>query len=174
MLDYLGEHSMIRDESRVEVYARDINEEKTLALFLHGRMYGCDFKGNSKMKDALYLAPYFGQSIANKHPGITEGMSYVARIEHLEIAASDADVVSAIQKRRGAQWLKKNKRLIEPVLADWPWTNVKRYFFFLGEPRLVFNPSVKKNFIQDGKGFLSRHFYTFDELFLAWGGNKVY
>jgi len=39
----------------------------------------------------------------------------------------------------------------------------------LGAPRLVFNPPVKKGNLQKGTGWLSRRFFSFDELFAAWG-----
>jgi hypothetical protein len=41
----------------------------------------------------------------------------------------------------------------------------------LGEPRLVFNPSIRKERLQKGKGWLSRRFFSFDELFAARGMN---
>jgi hypothetical protein len=55
LITYLKEHKMIKRDDIVEIYAREINEEKTLALFLHGRLYGCDFKRNSSITEANYL-----------------------------------------------------------------------------------------------------------------------
>ena len=41
LLSYLEEHSMIKTNESVEIYAREINEEETLALFLKAQMYVC-------------------------------------------------------------------------------------------------------------------------------------
>jgi hypothetical protein len=171
---YLKEHKMIKRDDMVEIYAREINEEKTLALFLHGRLYGCDFKRNSSIGKANYFAPHFGQNIANLHPGISVGISYVAQIESIEIVESIKDVKNIIRKNRGQAWLKKNMYLVQPILSSWPWKNVKRNFLFLGEPRLVFNPAVKKELLQKGKGWLGKQYLTFDELFKAWSGKSLY
>jgi len=174
LITYLKEHKMIKRDDIVEIYAREINEEKTLTLFLHGRLYGCDFKRNSSITEANYFAPHFGQNIANLHPGISVGISYVAQIEGIEIAESIIDVKNIIQKVRGKAWLKKNKYLLQPIFDSWSWKGIKRNFLFLGEPRLVFNPAVKKELLQKGKGWLSKQYLTFDELFKAWSGESLY
>jgi hypothetical protein len=174
LITYLKEHKMIKRDDIIEIYAREINEEKTLALFLHGRLYGCDYERGSKLTEANYFAPHFGQSIANSHPGISTGISYVAKIESIEIAESVEDVKSVIRKNRGKAWLKKNLDIVQPILDGWSWKNVRRNFLFLGEPRLVFNPAVKKEQLQKGKGWLSKRYLTFDELFKAWSGRSLY
>ena len=166
---------MIKRDEVKEIYAREINEEKTLALFLHGRLYGCDYERGSKLTEANYFAPHFGQNIANLHPGISVGISYVARIETIEIVESIKDVKNIIQKNRGKVWLKKNIYLMQPIFDSWPWGNNKRrYFLFLGEPRLVFNPPVRKELLLKGKGWLAKKYFTFDELFKAWSGKRLY
>ena len=42
----------------------------TLALFLQALTYGCDFEQESRLTEAVYLAPHFGQPIARNHPGV--------------------------------------------------------------------------------------------------------
>jgi hypothetical protein len=65
--------------------------------------------------------------------------------------------------------------LVQPIFHDWSWEkNYRRNFLFLGEPRLVFNPAVKKEQLQKGKGWLSKRYLTFDELFRAWSGKNLY
>ena len=39
----------------------------------------------------------------------------------------------------------------------------------LNKPRLVFNPPINKDNLQEGKGFLSKHYYTFEQFFEAAG-----
>ncbi len=174
LITYLKEHKMIKRNDVVEIYAREINEEKTLALFLHGRLYGCDYEKSSKLTEANYFAPHFGQNIANLHPGISVGISYVAQIKTIEIAESIKDVKNIIRKNQGKTWLKKNMHLVQPILDGWSWKNVRRNFLFLGEPRLVFNPAVKKELLQKTQGRLSKRYWTFDELFKAWSGKSLY
>ncbi len=174
LITYLKEHKMIKRDDVVEIYAREINEEKTLALFLHGRLYGCNYQKDSKMAEANYFAPHFAKKIANLHPGITTGISYIAQIESIEIAESIKDAKNIIRKNRGKAWLNKHLSVVQPVLAAWPWKNVRRNFLFLGEPRLVFNPAVNKELLQKGKGWLSKRYLTFDELFKAWSGKSLY
>lgn len=172
LIKYLKEYHMVKKDERIEIYAREINEEKTLSLFLHGRLYGCDFEDKNKIAEARYFAPHFGQKISNLHPGITTGISYIAKISTIDITDSKKGLLDIIKKHRGTSWLKKNMYLIEPIL-NWPWTNIRRNFLFLEEPRLVFNPPVKKDLLQKGKGWLSKRYLTFDELFQAWSGEAI-
>jgi hypothetical protein len=159
---------MIKNREPVEIYAREINEEKTLALFLKGRMYGCHYAESSRLPEAIYFAPHFGQAIANEHPGVHVGISYIARIESLEVVDSWDDLLSITRAVRGKQWLAKRKYLLDAIHNTWRW-NIRRYFLYLSAPRLVFNPPVEKERLQKGSGWLSKRFLSFDELFDAWG-----
>jgi hypothetical protein len=165
---YLEEHHMIPKSESVEVYAREINEEKTLALFLHARMYGCKYEASSQMSKAHYFAPHFGQSIAANHPGVHVGISYLAQIQDVVVVESYADLCDAVSKLRGKNWYSKHASLVEPV-SLWPWDENRHSFLLLGQPRLVFNPPVKKEKLQAGKGWLSKRVFSFDELFEGWG-----
>jgi len=49
------------------------------------------------------------------------------------------------------------------------WVDCRRSFLFLDEPRLVFNPPIKKEKLQEGKGWLSKRVFSFDAFFEAWG-----
>jgi hypothetical protein len=53
--------------------------------------------------------------------------------------------------------------------APSPISGVDSNLLLLGESRLVFNPPVWKENLQSGKGFLSRRFFSFDELLEACG-----
>jgi hypothetical protein len=164
---YLTEHNMIPKTESVEIYAREINEEKTLSLFLHGQMYGCHYEASSRLPEALYFAPHFGNAIASCHPGVHAGISYVAKIETVEVVETFVQLCDTTGQVRGNNWLKKNLPLLQPV-KTWDWTK-RKSFLFLERPRLVFNPPIYKGNLQKGSGWLSKRVFSFDEFFEAWG-----
>ena len=160
---------MIRQSESIEVWAREINNEHTLNLFLKAQMYGCWFQKSSRLAEALYFAPHFGKSIAQNHPGVTAGISYVAKIEHIEVVQSWGDLIAAIKHHRGKTWLTSHKEYIDELHREWNWNGKRqRSMLFLGMPRLAFNPAVKKDNLQKGQGFLSKRTFAFDDLFAAW------
>lgn len=164
---YLTEHNMIPKTESVEIYAREINEEKTLSLFLHGQMYGCNYEASSRLPEALYFAPHFGKAIASNHPGVHAGISYVAKIESVEVVETFKELCDVVGQVRGKNWLKKNLTLLQPV-TTWDWAK-RKSFLFLEQPRLVFNPPIDKGNLQKGSGWLSKRVFSFDEFFEAWG-----
>lgn len=170
LLRYLKEHRMSRNTESTEIYAREINEETTLELFLHGHMYGCKYEASSLLPEALYFAPHFGKYIASYYPGIHYGVSYVAAISDIKVVGSFAELVEATKTVRGSLWYRNNAPLIAPV-RKWPdWKKAGRIsFLYLDQPRLVFNPPVRKEKLQKGKGWLSKRVFSFDEFFQAWG-----
>lgn len=172
LIQYLKEHHMIREENPVEIYAREINEPTTLTLFLHAQMYGCWYQAGSRLPEARYFAPHFGQRIANMHPGIQVGISYIAKVESVEVVGDWDNFVDTTIAVRGKAWFKRHKDKVEALKKhpDWDWKcDKKRTFIYMSEPRLVFSPPVKKEKIQEGKGWLSKTFLTFDGLYKAWG-----
>jgi hypothetical protein len=172
LLNYLEEHRMVRQRDSVEIYAREINEPLTLALFLQAQMYGCDYEANSPLPEALYFAPHFGQTIANTAPGIRVGISYVARIEQVEVVETWDDLFRAVRSVRGKTWWNSHQKEIGPLRTTpkWDWREGQKYsFLFLAKPRLVFNPPINKEKLQKGKGWLSKRTFSFDTFFAAWG-----
>ena len=168
LLSYLEEHAMIETKESVEIYAREINEERTLALFLEAQIYGCDYQKGSRFAEALYFAPHFGQRIARNHPGVRVGISYIASIESVEVVETWKDLLQAVREVRGKQWLNGHMAFVQP-LRRWGWHGTKRNLLFLSTPRLVFNPPVLKENLQKGRGWLNKRFFSFDTLFAAWG-----
>lgn len=168
LLSYLEEHAMVKINKSVEVYAREINTEETLALFLKAQMYGCHYQKNSLLAEALYFAPHFGQQIAREHPGVQVGISYIASIERVEVVETWKEFLQAVRDVRRKQWLNGHMSLLQPLRRGWDWDH-KRYFLFLSTPRLVFNPPVLKENLQKNLGFLAKHSFAFDTLFEAWG-----
>jgi len=172
LIKYLEEHNMIREKNPVEIYAREINEPTTLTLFLHARMYGCWYESGSNLPKARYFAPHFGMKIANLHPGIHVGISYIAKIETIEVVDDWDSFVTATITVRGKAWYNKHKAEVDALKnhPDWDWKGgKKRTFIYMGEPRLVFSPSVKKESFQASTGNLAKRYLSFDDLFKAWG-----
>jgi hypothetical protein len=169
LLSYLGEHAMVKRNESVELYAREINNEETLALFLKAQIYGCRYEKSSRVAEALYFAPHFGQKIARKHPGVQVGISYIASIKSVEVVETWKELLHVVGVVRGKQWLNSHMSLLEPVHRRWDWNHQRRSFLFLSTPRLVFNPPVLKENLQKGSGWLSKRFFAFDTLFEAWG-----
>jgi hypothetical protein len=160
-------HRMIRTKEAVEIYARDINTEDTLQLFLKGHMYCCYYEKGSALAEALYFAPHFGAFIAKEHPGVHAGISYVARIEQVEVVDSNSDFFNVTKDIRGKTWFNGYIGLLKTI-RSYKWKKKQRSILYLGEPHLVFNPPIHKDNLQKGKGYLSKRFFTFDELFSAW------
>lgn len=169
LLRYLGEHALTKTNRAVEIYAREINNEETLALFLKARMYGCHYEKSSRLAEALYFAPHFGQQIAHEHPGVHVGISYIACIERAEVVENWEHFLQVTAEVRGKQWLKSHRWLLDPIHRSWNWRENRHSFLFLSTPRLIFNPPVPKTELQKGKGWLNKRVYSFDELFSAWG-----
>jgi hypothetical protein len=169
LLRYLEDHNMVRERESVEIYAREINEETTLKLFLKARLYGCDYQRSSRLPEALYFAPHFGRSIAQLYPGINTGISYIAKIDTVAVVETWDELIAIAKASRGTTWLRLNRDYLEAIHRKWPWKSVRYSFVFLDSPRLVFNPPIKKTHLQSGSGRLSRRTFSFDEMFQAWG-----
>ncbi len=169
LLNYLGEHGMLKINKSVEIYVREINKEDALSLFLKAQMYGCNYQKRSQLAKALYFAPCFGKQIACSHPGVRVGISYIARIERVEVVETWKDLLQAVREVMGKRWLNGNMPLLHPLHRGWNWRDTKRSFLFLSTPRLVFNPPVPKEKLQKGKGFLGKNSFSFDTLFEKWG-----
>ena len=170
LLDYMKEHRMIPNRETVEVYAREINEVVTLELFLKAHLYGCKYQPGSRLAEALYFAPHLGAQVSSEHPGIRAGISYLARVESVDQVTTWAEFRDAARKARGAPWWNRHSELLKQLRYTWKWTDgQQRNFLLLGEPRLAFNPPLDKRALQAGKGFLSKRFFSFDQLFAAWG-----
>jgi len=164
---HMEEQKMIKQNNPVEVYAREINSQDTLTLFLHSRLYVCTFERSSKLAEAIYFTPHFGVKIANLYPGINQGISYISRIEQVEVVDSWKNMCDCMKRVRGNKWFNNNKGLLKKRFRK-QWKH-DFSMVFLGEPRLVFNPPIKKDNLQEGKGWLSKRVFSFDELFEAWG-----
>ena len=173
-LNYLERYSMVLKDNKVEVYAREINEMTTLNLFLKTQMYGCLYKKGGRLMETTYFAPHFGENIAALVPGIKSGISYVAKINRFEIVDSYAQLLQCVRIHFKGSWIKKHKQWLGEIHRTWNWGNERYSFVFLDKPRLIFNPPIKKTYLQKGTGWLSKNYFSFDELFRAWGHEKIF
>lgn len=100
---------MIPRKDPIEIYAREINDEMTLNLFLKAQLYSCLFTKANTVAQARYFAPHFGQQIARQLPGISAGISYLARIDRVEVVEDWNDLIGIVHNVRGKTWLNKNE-----------------------------------------------------------------
>lgn len=118
-ITHLEEHHMIKKTESLEIYAREINEPITLALFIQGHLYGCNYEKGNKVMRAHYFAPHFGASIARQQPGIFAGISYVAQIKHVFEATTWKEFHDAIcedkKLKLGKQWWNSHCELMEEL-----------------------------------------------------------
>jgi len=168
LLEYLRGHRMVKNRESVEIYAREINEPVTLELFLKAQLYGCTYQPGSPIAEALYFAPHFGRRIAHTYPGVAVGISYVARVESVGRATTWGEFHDLLLKSRGQVWWKQHTNEFKALRRAWSWGREQRNFLLLGSPRLLFNPPVRKERLQKGRGWLSKRFFSFDDLLAAW------
>jgi hypothetical protein len=161
---------MLARPEPVEIYAREINEPMSLALFLQAGLYGCDYKASSRIAEAQYFAPHFGWSIARVQPGIAQGISYISRITTVGYGSTWSEFRDLMITQRKRAWWQRHGALLRQLKKSWQWNkNTHRSFLLLGEARLAFNPPISKHGLGLTGGILTRHFFSFDELYSAWG-----
>jgi len=164
------ENTGLITKNEKQVYARDVNKEPYLSLFLKTHIYSCKY--NENIHKCSYFAPYFGSKISCISPGVDEGLSYIARIyNHLQITNLE-DLKLAILNHIKFKKLKNYNRDIEEkfkLLCEDPGMQTREAFtlLLLDKPRKIFNPSIKKSNLLEGRGWLNKQYYEFDEIFEA-------
>ena len=101
LVKHLEAHGMVKKTESLEVYAREINEPVTLNLFFEAHVYGCKYERANTVAHALYFAPHLGGKVAHVNSPIRRGISYVARIESVDVGATWDDFVGIASQRRG-------------------------------------------------------------------------
>ena len=168
-IKYLAEYHMIKSKKHLEIYARELNDIETLHLFLDAHIYCCDYvKEGSDLYNTLYFAPHFGINLSTVHTGLVPGISYIARIDEKKIILNWKHFQETCEEVFGKAWLRKHNKWLEAIHKSpkWSWSE-KKILFILSKPIHAFSPAIKKDNIQKGKGFLSKSFLSFEELFLA-------
>ena len=166
LLSYLREHGMIKKPESVEIYARDINDEAQLNLFFDAQMYQCPYDKGRLLAEAFYFSPYFCRKVVFRLARVQVGISYIAKIEHVEVVETWRELLQRVREVRKKPWLDGHLRCLRRTLhgLDWPR---KRSFLFLSKPRLAFDPPVVKKDIGINAGFLGKRVFSFDNLFAA-------
>ena len=167
---------MIPDDHAVEIYSRDINNDETADFFLKGHIYGCKYERGSRLPKAQYFAPYFGRIVSASHPGLQEGISYVAKIASVQVAETASDF-KAIEKeaRRNTEFYGDHDYIKE--FRKWFFSKSREHslsIVFLSVPRLAFNPTIKKTHLRKTPGFIGKGDFTFDQFYQAWGGKDIF
>lgn len=174
LINYLKEHNMIPDNEAVEIYARDLNDDKTSDFFLKGHLYGCDYKRSSRLPKAQYFAPYFGRKVSRSHPGLQEGITYVAKIVSVQVAETADDFMKLAKEAKKFGFDGKRDYVEQFKKYFFEGRNEKHSIVFLSTPHLAFNPSIKKSYLKRGSGFLGIGYYTFDQFYKAWGSEEIF
>ena len=165
---------MTKSTKPVEVYARDLGDPGSVRLFLAFGLYFCSFKANSRLAQALYFAPYLSRKGAAVYPGLREGMSHIARIEQVEMADSLNSAIGFVKAWPGKRLSPKVLASVKQLLRNRKWPADGTFVLLLGQRRLIFHPPILKSLLQEGAGFLSKHFFSFDQLFKARDGDPAY
>ena len=168
-MNHLEDVGMVNLNNK-EVYARDVNKIPNLSLFLQAHVYFC--RVNDNIYKCSYFAPYFGNKVSTISPGIKEGMSYIAKIEHHVEVNSFEELSKSIKMHMKKNKLKTDKEYIDKLILEVKDDEkydekIPHLVLLLGKPRMLFNPPIGKAFLMDGNGFLSKRYYEFDDLFEA-------
>lgn len=164
---HLINNGLVKNETP-DVYARELGGEDSLKRFLKTQSYYCDYYKNSKIEQCKYFAPHFGKNITRLSSGINYGISYVAKIYRVEYVESKADykklLLSHKKKHKLSISTKEISELVDKVTHDFATPKI---IILLERPHLLFNPPIPKEKLQGGVGWLSKQYYTFEELFNA-------
>ena len=77
------------------------------------------------------------------------------------------DFRELMREARGAVWWDRNDEILRELHRVRSWIEQHWNVLLLVEPQLVFNPPIRKEYLQTGRGFLNKRFLSFDELFAA-------
>jgi hypothetical protein len=180
LIMYLKEHNMIRDDEPFEIYTRDINDDYSVNMFLKGQVYGCEYEQGSRLFKARYFAPYFDRDISasktvqDLHPGFQAGVSYIGKIIAIETSETHTDFEATAKELRKRPGCKKKWNCSEAIKEFFDGRKFPACFIFLDNPRLAFNPSIQKKYLQASpRNTLSQLFWSFDEFYRAWERQKA-
>jgi hypothetical protein len=151
-----------------EIYARELGHENSILLFLKAHCYTAGYPKSSQIEKCRYFAPHFGQNITNIIPGINHGVSYITKIIGFEIVDNRKDwekiIYTHLKSNKLISKFPESKKVLKSVRYDF---NKPHIILLLNKPHLVFNPPIQKQNLQGGAGWLSKQYYTFEELFQA-------
>lgn len=169
LLKHLKNQGMI-SLNQFEIYAREVNDEPHLSFFLKYNFYTCNFQQSAEIGKCNYFAPHFGSKISNISPGVKRGISYIGRIKQIFYYSTLEEFHSALDPhlksiKMASEFGKFKDKLV--VENDVQKNAKKRTLILLEKPRLVFNPPLQKDLLQEGQGWLGKRYFTFEEFFVA-------
>lgn len=151
-----------------DIYAREVADLTSLNMFLKAQIYYCPYMKSSKIEKCKYFAPHFSKNIIKISPGINYGISYVAKICGIEYVENIDDLKKVV-----FQHIKANKlRSLFPEVSDIV-KNINipskkaQILLLLNKPHLLFNPPIQKDKLQEGSGWLSKQYFSFEDFFEA-------
>ncbi|MFC2082321.1 hypothetical protein ACFLQT_01175, partial [Bacteroidota bacterium] len=168
LMKHLKKHGLAIDD-QYEIYARELGVEISVNLFLKTYSYICKYPKSSKIEQCRYFAPHFSKKIVTIIPGLSNGISYVSHIKNIEFLETKKEYKTILNQHikdcKLKHLYKDLDKLVNKVRLE---NNSKYLLLLLSKPYLVFNPPIKKENLQDGSGWLSKQYFTFEEFFKAW------
>ena len=166
----LENRGLAMPEEQYDIYAREVGHIPAATSFLKVHMYFCDYMKNSKVEKCRYFAPHFTAKVATVVPGTRHGVAYLSEIYQVEyiedIQSFKKLIISHIKRNKLKNAYPEIFDFIDSIEIDF---DKPKLVLLLNKPRLVFNPPINKDNLQEGKGFLSKHYYTFEQFFEAAG-----
>ena len=165
---------MIHNDDADEIYARDINGDETADLFLKGHIYGCEKAKSSRLSNARYFAPYFGRGVSASHPGLQEGISYIAKIISVKTVESRSDFRKIVREVSDEHDFRGEDEYLDRIPKIYDFKKDQFRFIFLSVPRLAFNPPIQKRYLKKGGRFQLNQYYSFDDFYRAWRTEQIW
>jgi hypothetical protein len=164
----LENRGLAMPQQHYDIYARDLGHKQAATNFLKANIYFCHYFENSKIEKCRYFAPHFSQNLSKQTLAAQTGISHLAEIDSVEFVEDrktfNKIVLSHIKKNK----LKRYHVEIEAFIKSQPIKLEKPLLLMLlKKPHLVFNPPIHKNNLQEGSGWLSKKYYTFEDFFQA-------
>lgn len=162
------ENNGLVNTSNYDIYAREVGDERSLNTFLKCQVYYCNYMKSSNIEKCRYFAPHFGKKIIRISPGINYGISYLAQIQNIEYADNTSDLRNIIMNHIKKEKLKSKYPDCVAIAEGIDFELTKPLIVLcLNSPHLLFNPPIQKDKLQDGSGWLSKQYFTFEEFFCA-------
>lgn len=151
-----------------EIYARELGTEISLNFFLKAHTYYCPYKKSSKIEKCGYFAPHFGKNITKISPGLNYGISYLAQIDRIEYVETGDELKHIVLQHIKTKKLKSIYPDVVSLVENADLEiKIPHIVLLLNHPHHVFNPPIQKDKLQEGYGWLSKQYFTFEDFFIA-------
>lgn len=155
-------------EEAPDIYAREVGNDISILMFLKGQTYTCPYPKSSQIEKCKYFAPHFSKKITKIIPGINYGISYLSQISTIEYVDNKKDWEKVVQSHFKSKKLRRPFPEAKKYLLNIKFDFSKPHMILLlNRPHLIFNPPIQKDKLQEGKGWLSKQYFTFENFFNA-------